>query len=120
MSFLNEKPAVQHSHTPLWKRAAVILGSSSLCALFALVFYPPAFEAARSLIAQPISSAIASDNGRFVSPAQARRQQLGEASIAVHGMYVKDPYGCVYMFQYVSAQLSLTPVLDEQRQPVCK
>jgi hypothetical protein len=113
MSIPNEKPAA-----PLWKRVAVLI-VGCLCALFALLFYPPAFDAARTLLPQPISSAIASNN-KSLAPAEVRKQRLTEAKAVVHGMYVKDPYGCVYMFQYVSAQLSLAPVLDEQKQPVCK
>jgi hypothetical protein len=119
MSILNKKPATQHALGLLWKRIVVLVGSS-VCVLSALMFYPPAFEAVQTLLLQPISSAIASDNDRSLAPSEVRKQRVTDAKTAVHGMYVKDPYGCVYMFQYVSAQLSLAPVVDEQKQPVCK
>lgn len=118
MSNLNEKPAVASNHKPLWMRGLILLGGGA-CALGVLTFFPSSFAQIRHLLAQPISSAIASDGDKFISPAEARAQQLSAARTAVHGMFVKDPYGCTYMFQYLAAQLSLTPVLDEHKQPVC-
>lgn len=96
----------------------MLVALGGLCAvMLALMFYPPAYESARMLLARPISSAIASDS--FISPAKARRQQFSSARPVVHGTYLKDPYGCVYVVEYVGAKLSLSPVLDDRRQPVC-
>lgn len=96
----------------------MLVALGGLCAvMLALMFYPPAYESARMLLARPISSAIASDS--FISPAEARRQQVSSARPVVHGTYLKDPYGCVYVVEYVGAKLSLSPVLDDRRQPVC-
>jgi hypothetical protein len=118
MGIMNEEPVVQSHPDPLWRR--ILPGVAAVaCAILALYFYPPAFEAARELLAPPISSAIASDKGSYISPAEASRQQMSNATTAVHGMFVKDAYGCLYMFQYLSAQLILEPVLNEQKQRVC-
>lgn len=119
MSNLNEKPAADIPRKPLWLRALIVSGGGTACALFTLTFFPSAFEQASRLIAQPISSAIASNSEKFISPAEARAQKLAGARTAVHGMFVKDSYGCAYMFQYLSARLTLAPVLDEHKQPVC-
>jgi hypothetical protein len=115
---MNDKAADSLPRLPLWKRMLVALGSICLV-LLALLFYPPAYESARMLLSRPISSAIASDTSGVISPSSARRQQVSEARSVVHGTYVKDPYGCIYMVEYVAAQLTLSPVLDDQRQPVC-
>ncbi|HYD62243.1 MAG TPA: hypothetical protein VEC35_17915 [Noviherbaspirillum sp.] len=115
---MNDKAADSLPYLPLWKRALAVLGCAILV-LVALMFYPPAFESARMMLARPISSAIASDAGTIISPSSARRQQVSNAKAVVHGTYLKDPYGCVYMVEYVAAMLSVVPVLDEQRQPVC-
>jgi hypothetical protein len=120
MSNLNEKPVVESIRKPLWQRALIMLGGGTVSALFALTFFPSTFEQAAQLVARPISSAMASDSEKFISPAESRAQKLSAAKTAAHGMFVKDPYGCTYMFQYVSARLSLTPVLDEHKQPVCE
>lgn len=119
MSNLNEKSAVNISRKPLWQRALIMLAGAASCALFALTFFPSAYERVARMIGQPISSAAASEGENFVSPAVARGQKLANAKTMVHGMFVKDPYGCAYMFQYLSAQLVLTPVLDENKHPVC-
>lgn len=87
--------------------------------LFALMCYPPAYEAARILLSQPIPAAVAADADGTMSPAEARRQQAATARAVVHGTYLKDPYGCIYMVEYVGAKLSLAPLLDDRRQPVC-
>jgi hypothetical protein len=115
---MDDKAADSLPHLPLWKRALAVLGGAMLI-LFALMLYPPAFESARMLLARPISSAIASDAGKIISPSSARRQQVSEAKAVVHGTYLKDPYGCIYMVEYVAVKLSVVPVLDEQLQPVC-
>ncbi|WP_136419393.1 MULTISPECIES: hypothetical protein [Oxalobacteraceae] len=120
MGFSNEKPVFRQRRMPQWKRTALMTGGCVLGTLVALSFYPPTLEAARSLLPQPISNAIASQNGKYLSPAEARKQHLSEAGTAVHGMYIKDPYGCVYMFQYVSASLSLIPVVSEHGKQVCE
>jgi hypothetical protein len=115
MSNQNDAPAVQH--TPrLLRMPLVLVCGTTFAAALALLFYPPTFEAVRGLLAKPISSAIAADD---TSLAQRRKHRITDARTAVHGMFVKDPYGCVYMFEYVSAQLSLTPVRDEHGEPVC-
>lgn len=119
MSNLNEKPAFDITRKPLWQRTLVVAGGGAACALFVLTFFPSAFDQASRLIARPISSAIASDSEKFISPAEARAQKLAGARTAVHGMFVKDSYGCAYVFQYLSARLTLAPVLDERKQPVC-
>ena len=119
MSNLNEKPVGDIPQKPLWQRTLMLLGAGTACAIFTLTFFPSAFEQVSRMIAQPISSASASEGEDFVSPARARAQKLSRAKTVVHGMYVKDAYGCSYMFQYLSAQLTLTPVLNEHSQPVC-
>lgn len=96
----------------------LVTAGSILGALAALLLFPPALEAARSLFPQPIANAFAGQDG--MSPAEARKQRIAEARTAVHGMYIKDPYGCVYMFQYVAARLYLTPVLGDHGQQLCK
>lgn len=118
MGMMNEKVADSLPRLLLWKRALAVLGAGILV-LAALMLYPPAYESARILLTRPISSAMASDASRIISPSSARRQQVSDARAVVHGSYLKDPYGCVYMVQYVAAKLSLMPVLDEKRQPVC-
>lgn len=96
----------------------MLVAIGGICAmLLALLFYPPAFESARMLLARPISSALASDT--VISPSEARRQRISSARPVVHGTYLKDPYGCVYMVEYVGAKLSLSPLLDDRQQPVC-
>lgn len=115
----NETSRADIARKPLWQRALVILGGSAAFTLFVLTFFPSEFELVSRMVARPISSAVASDGADFISPREARAQRLSRAKTAVHGMYVKDPYGCVYMFQYLSAHLTLVPVLDEHRQPVC-
>lgn len=115
---MNDKAADILPRLPLWKRLLVALGGICLV-LLALMFYPPAYESARMLLSRPISSAIASDASGVISPSSARRQQVTAARSVVHGTYVKDPYGCIYMVEYVAAKLSLSPVLDDYRQPVC-
>lgn len=115
---MNDKAADPLSRLPLWKRALAVLGGG-VALLVALMFYPPAYESARMLLARPISSAIASDAGKLISPSSARRQQISEAQPVVHGTYLRDPYGCIYMVEYVAAKLSVAPVLDGQRQPIC-
>ena len=103
---------------PLWKRMLVALGGAGLL-LLAFMSYPPAYESARMLLFRPISSAMASDADAVLSPSDARRQQVATARTVVHGSYLKDPYGCVYVVEYVGAKLSLSPMLDERQQPVC-
>lgn len=120
MGFSDEKPVFRQRRAPQWKRTALVTGGCVLGTLVAFSFYPPALEAARSLLPQPISNAFASQNGKYLSPAEARKQHLSEAGTAVHGMYIKDPYGCVYMFQYVSASLSLVPVVSEHGKQICE
>lgn len=119
MSNLNEKPAVETFRKPLWIWALIVLGGCTACAFVALTFFPPVFEQVKHLAAQPISNEIESGHDKFISPDEARAQRLSAAKTVVHGMFVKDPYGCAYMFQYLSARLSVTPVLDEHKQPVC-
>lgn len=119
MGNMNQEPAVLRSPKPLWMRAIILFCAAAGSALFAVAFYPPMFDAVRSMLAQPISNALAADHDASPSPAQARQHRITDAKTAVHGMFVKDPYGCVYMFQYVSAQLSLVPVLDEHKQALC-
>lgn len=119
MSKLNMKSAPPASCKPFWLRTFIVLGSVGATGILALAFFPDARQHAGDVVAHSISSAIASDYDTFVSPAEARKQRLSEAKTAVHGMYVKDAYGCIYMFQYLSARLSVTPVLDERQQPVC-
>lgn len=116
---MNDKAADSLPSPPLWKRALSVLGSGVLVVV-ALMFYPPAFESARMLLARPIPNAIASDDGNFISPTSARRQQVSDAKPVVHGTYLQDPYGCIYMVEYVAATLSVAPVLDERRQPRCR
>lgn len=53
------------------------------------------------------------------SPAEARRHRQADALYAQHGTYVRDPYGCVYMFQYLAGSLSLAPVQDEHGELIC-
>lgn len=119
MSNLNEKPLVEILRRPLWQRALLMLVGGSACGIFALTFFPSTFDQVSRMIAYPISNAVASEGEKFISPAQARAEKLSNAKTVVHGMYVKDSYGYAYMFQYLSAQLTLTPVLDAQKQPVC-
>lgn len=96
----------------------MLVAIGGICAvLLALMFYPPAYESARMLLARPISSALAAD--AVISPAEARRQQISSARPVVHGTYLRDPYGCVYVVEYIGAKLSLSPLLDDRRQPVC-
>jgi len=113
---MNDKAADFLPRQHVWLRLLVALGAAGL-ALLALMAYPPAYESARMMLARPIPSAMASDN--TLSPSEARRQKVSTARAVVHGTYLKDPYGCVYMVEYVAAKLSLSPVLDEQRRPVC-
>jgi len=115
---MNDKVAVPLPFLLLWKRVTVTLGCICLL-LLALMVYPPAYESARMLLSRPISSAIASNASDLISPAAARRQQITSARAVVHGSFLKDPYGCIYMVEYIGAKLSLSPLLDEQRQPVC-
>lgn len=115
---MNDKAADSLPWLPLWKRALIVAGGIAVL-LTALMCYPPAYESARMLLFRPISSAIASDAGRDMSPSGIRRQQVAQARMVVHGTYLKDPYGCVYMVEYLASTLSLTPVLDNERQQVC-
>jgi hypothetical protein len=120
MSNPNEKTAVGNTRKPTWQRIVVVATGIGLSALVIVNFFPSALEYFRRYFALPISSAAASGNGGSpFSPAEARKHSLSDARIAVHGMFVKDPYGCVYVFQYLAARLSLTPILDEQEQPIC-
>lgn len=114
-----EKFTVDTACKPLWMRTLFILLTGMGCAFFALAFFPSVFESVTRLLGQPISNANASENNNFISPAAARVQQLANAKTVVHGMFIKDSYGCAYMFQYLSATLTLTPVLDEHKQQVC-
>jgi hypothetical protein len=119
MSFVNEKPATS-SRRPLWKRAAVIAIGTGATALLVLTFFPPAFESLRYLSTQPIASAFASGAQESAASVQIRGRQIAQAQTVAHGSFVKDPYGCVYVFQYIAARLILEPVLDAYKQPVCK
>lgn len=119
MSTPHEPSVVAPSRKSWRQRALVALAGIAACALIALLFIPSAFERASRLFVEPASGAMAAGSNQFISPAEARAQKLAAAKTAVHGMFVKDPYGCVYMFQYLSAQLSLTPVLDENNRQVC-
>ncbi|HJV85523.1 MAG TPA: hypothetical protein VJ698_08580 [Noviherbaspirillum sp.] len=96
----------------------LVAGGCAVGAVAVLFLFPPALEAARSVLPQPITNAFAAQES--MSPAEARKQQIAQARTAVHGSYIKDPYGCVYMFQYVAARLYLVSVLDERGQQVCK
>ncbi|OWW19834.1 hypothetical protein [Noviherbaspirillum denitrificans] len=114
----NDKAADTLPRLPLWKRMLVAIGG--ICTiLLALMWYPPAYESARILLARPISAAVAADSDGVITPADARRQRAASARAVVHGTYLKDPYGCVYMVEYVGAKLSLAPLLDDRGQPVC-
>lgn len=119
MSNLREQAAAPPSRKRFWLHAYFMVATACASGLVALVFFPAAFEQADDRIGYPISNADTSDHGKYISPEETRLQKLSDAKTAVHGMYVKDPYGCVYMFQYLSAQLSLTPVLDAHQRQVC-
>jgi len=118
MGILNDRTAVFPSPTTRWRRTAVVLGCIGL-ALAVLLSYPPAFESARMLFGKLVANTGAPQGDSLLSPAEVRRQQLSHASTAVHGSFVKDAYGCVYVFQYIAAKLTLTPVFDDQNRPVC-
>ena len=115
---MNENVANSLPRLPLWRRILLTLGAG-VVTLVALMFYPPAYESARLLLARPISSAMASDANAVISPSSARRQQVSDAHPVVHGSYLKDPYDCVYMVEYVGAKLSVSPVLNERQEAVC-
>ncbi len=66
------------------------------------------------------ASADASSHAPAIDPAQARLHRLADALPVQHGTYVRDPYGCLYMFQYLAGSLSVTPVKDGNGQPVCR
>lgn len=119
MSNLNEKPYPQSSGKfSLGRRFFIILGSSTIV-LLAIAVFIFAITHPKDFSVQPISSAAAAGN-KFISLTEARQQLLADASPAVHGAFVKDPYGCIYAFQYLAAQLSLIPILDEQQKPICQ
>lgn len=123
MSSLNASPAnpaTPPTAKPLLTRVLAALGTAGLGAfavLMALSFLPPNFVA--QLLAPAIPSAIASDAGAGNTAMEARRHRLADALHVQHGTYVSDPYGCLYMFQYLEAKLSLTPVRDEHGSRVC-
>ncbi|HEX7634062.1 MAG TPA: hypothetical protein VF427_02130 [Noviherbaspirillum sp.] len=120
MSNLNEKPAVETSCKPLWIYAFIVLGGCAACAFAALTLFSSLFEQSKPLTAPPpASNETESGHDKFISPDEARTQRLSAAKPVVSGMFVKDPYGCAYMFQYLSARLSVTPVLDEHKRPIC-
>lgn len=119
MGNLNEIPAV-HSPTRLpWLLALTVPGIAAICMSAAVVSYPAGFDLAGMLISQTVSTANASESEKPQSPTNAHKQQVATATTATHGMFVKDPYGCVYVFQYVAAQLTLTPMMDEHNQHIC-
>jgi hypothetical protein len=120
MSNLNADPAPPPNDKALPARVLAALGMAGLGALvavLALTFLPPNFVA--QLLGPGIPSANASNPGSRNAALEARRHRHADALIAQHGTYVSDPYGCLYMFQYLNATLSLVPVRDENQRQVC-
>lgn len=98
--------------------ALATAAAGALAVVMALAFLPSNFVS--QLLSPLLPSAIASEETRPTGPATARSHRLADALHAQHGTYVSDPYGCLYVFQYLDAKLSLTPVRDENRQQVCQ
>lgn len=122
MSTLNTSPVAHLLTTSFWKRVLVTLGiaaAGALAVIMVLAFVPPQSNFLSGLFAPAIPSAQAFGNDSQLIVSEARRHRQQDAKTAQHGMYVRDPYGCLYMFQYVGAQLSLAQVRDDRNQPVC-
>lgn len=122
MSTLNASPATPPNSRTLWARALGALGSAgagALAVIVVLAFLPPQSDLVSDLLAPAIPSALALEADSRPVMSEMRRHRRNDAGTAQHGMYVRDPYGCLYMFQYIGARLTLVQVVDDHSQPVC-
>lgn len=113
MISLNEKPDRKFVYIRILLIAS--FGAAAMLALIAV--FPSVFEPLH--LPHPLLSEHSAANAGFPPPHEARNQRLANAPTVTHGGFVKDPYGCAYTFRYIDAQLSLTPVTDERKRPVC-
>lgn len=115
MSTLQAEQAADSDGKPTPKRILATMGAGAAGALAVLVVL-----ALLGLGARPApTSAEPAVRPGHMSPADARRHRHSDALHAQHGTYVRDPYGCLYMFQYLVGSLSLAPVQNEAGQLIC-
>lgn len=121
MSTLNASPVTPADRKPLVMRTLTALataGAGALAVVMGLAFLPSNFVS--QILGPLLPDAVtgAQQGGQRASSPHTHR--LDDALHAQHGTFVSDPYGCLYVFQYLDATLSLTPVRDEHRQQVCR
>lgn len=121
MSTLNASPAAPTKGKARVTRTLGTLAtaaSGALAVVIALAFLPSNFVS--QLLSPLLPSAIASEETFITGAGGARGHRLTDALHAEHGTYVSDPYGCLYVFQYLDSRLSLMPLRDENRHHICR